>query len=305
METPEAIRSGLIAPPHTPFTPDGNLDTSRIVRQADRFVRTGITGVFVCGSTGEGLSLTSAERRTVLEAWVAASAGRLVVIAHVGCTSAQEARELATHAKAVGADAIGALPPFYHSPATIEDLVRTMRFIADGAVDLPFYYYHIPMLSHVQLPMLAFADQAVEQIPNFAGIKYTHNHLVEYTALREAHPDLAMFWGLDELLVPAMSCGCVAAVGSCYNLAARFFLKMMAAYRGGDLQDALAHHQTAVQFVSKLLPLGVVPSQKAILAGLGLDLGPPRLPLRSPDPPEAARLFDAVSRLGLLDVEPQ
>lgn len=66
-------------------------------------------GIYVCGSTGEGMSLTSAERREVAEAYIAAARGRLPVIVQVGHNSLAEARALAQHAQAAGADAVSAM----------------------------------------------------------------------------------------------------------------------------------------------------------------------------------------------------
>ena len=130
---------GLIAAPHTPMDEDRALRLAVIERQAAALVRGGVNGAFICGTTGEGLSLTTAERMAVAERWVQVAGDRLKVIVHVGHTSSAESAGLARHATKIGASAIATLPPFYFKPASVEQLVESCRPIADAGGDLPFY----------------------------------------------------------------------------------------------------------------------------------------------------------------------
>ena len=75
---------GLIAATHTPFDADGRLDTSRVPAQADHLAATGVAGVFIGGSTGEGLSLSVDERRALAEAWAGVLDGRMRFVVHAG-----------------------------------------------------------------------------------------------------------------------------------------------------------------------------------------------------------------------------
>src|SRR5438874_9727919 len=111
---PAALKlRGLVAPAFTPLREDGSLDLPTIDRLADRFAAQALAGVFVCGTSGEGPSLTVSERQQVLERWCAAAKGRFPVVAQVGHASVAVARALAEHAARAGAAAISALPPFY------------------------------------------------------------------------------------------------------------------------------------------------------------------------------------------------
>jgi N-acetylneuraminate lyase len=97
--------SGLIAATYTPLDDVGELDTDPIAPMTEWLIAQGVSGLYVCGSTGEGMSLSGAERRKVAEAYVQSANGRVPVIVQVGHNSLAEARQLATHAQQIGADA--------------------------------------------------------------------------------------------------------------------------------------------------------------------------------------------------------
>ena len=114
------------------MNPDGSLNTPAIDHLAQFLIDSGVSGVFVCGSTGESLSLTTEERKVCLDRWVKACAGRIKVVAHVGHNSLPDARELAAHAQEVGADAISAMPPTFFKPRTLDALVDWCASLGDA-----------------------------------------------------------------------------------------------------------------------------------------------------------------------------
>jgi N-acetylneuraminate lyase len=85
---------GLIAAAHTPFTPEGDIRLDLIARQADLLVEHRVSGVYVSGTTGEGVSCSVKERKALFDAWVKAAKGRLVLIAHTGALALPDAQEL-------------------------------------------------------------------------------------------------------------------------------------------------------------------------------------------------------------------
>jgi len=116
--------TGLIAAPFTPFKPNGRLNLDLIPRLAGLLVAQGVRGAFVCGTTGEGSSMTLEERMQVAEAWKRAAPAGLAVIVHVGHNCVDDSRALAAHAEEIGADAIGAgaaflLPPIVAGPCRV------------------------------------------------------------------------------------------------------------------------------------------------------------------------------------------
>ena len=291
----------LIAAPHTPLDESGELNLEAVARQADHLRAVGVDGVFVAGSTGEGPSLTGSERRRLTERWVEV-AGRLEVIVHVGHQSLPEARALAQHAAESGARAIGAAPPSWFPIRSAEALAETCATIASGAPDLPFLYYHIPALSGVHAPMARLLDLAREQIPSFAGVKYTHLDPLDFQACVREHGDaMRLLWGCDELLLTGLGLGAHGAVGSSYNFAAPLYRRLIAAHERGDLDRARALQSQAALLIETLARHGYPAAAKATMKLLGVDCGPVRPPLPRLDPTAETTLREDVERIGFFD----
>src|SRR5262245_10690946 len=90
----------LIAAPPTPFLPTGEVGRSAVERQVGRLIETGVAGAFVCGTTGEGMSMTTDERGQLAARWCAVAKGTpLRVIVHVGSNCLADAKALAAHAE--------------------------------------------------------------------------------------------------------------------------------------------------------------------------------------------------------------
>lgn len=180
MSGPIQYLTGLVAAPHTPMREDGRLNLDAIERQAARLLADGVAGAFICGSTGEGLSLTCAERRQVAERWRTVIGNRpLKLIVHVGHTSVEAARQLAAHARDIGADAVSIMAPCYFKPATGDDLLNFCAPVAAACAPLPFYFYDIPELTGVDLSMVEFLQKTDGRLPNLAGLKFTRPDIID------------------------------------------------------------------------------------------------------------------------------
>lgn len=292
--------TGLIAAPFTPLHQDGTLAPELIPAQAAALQRDGVSGAFICGSTGEGASLTTAERKQTAEAWIQSAPLGLAVIVHVGHTAIEEARELASHAASIGAAAIAAYAPHYFKPISASDLADACARIAGAAPDLPFYYYHIPSMTGVGLGCADFLCAAAGRIPNLAGIKFTHENLMDYLAcLRFDNGRYNLLFGRDESLLAALALGAQGAVGSTYNYIAPVFNQLRAAFAAGDLDRARALQERANRIIQIMMDHGGQPAGKVIAGwSAGVDLGPVRAPLRSLDAAQKDRLKAALAAEG-------
>lgn len=296
--------TGLIAAPHTPFHPNGDLHLDRIADQVKHLVARGVSGAFVCGTTGEGLSLTSDERRAVAGRWVDAAAGRFPVIVNVGHTSQREAAELAADAQAVGAAGVACVAPFYHTAPDVPALTGFLADIAAAAPRTPFYFYDIPSVTHVHVPTVAVMRLASERMPTFAGVKFSHADLVtlqQCLAVREGTLDV--LFGVDEMLLAAVALGVRGAVGSTYNFAAPLYQLMLAAVDAGDWPTARAHQRRSVELVRVLDEFGGLTANKAAMRFVGVDCGPVRSPLAPLTPDQHTRLGHRLAELGLFTEE--
>lgn len=270
---------GLIAATYTPLHADGSVDLDAIPPVVDHLLQADVKGLYICGSTGEGMSLSSDERRRVTEAFVTATSGRVPVIVQVGHNSVEEACQLAAHAEHVGADIVSATCPSYFKVTTESMLIDCMQHIAAAAGKTPFYYYHIPMLTGSQLDMVRFLRDGSQAIPNLAGLKYTSSTLHEFQEcleLEEGRFDVV--WGLDEMLLGAIATGTNAAIGSTYNLAAPLYARLWLSFAENDLVEARRLQATSIAFIRILNQYPFHPAAKAVLEMKGLRMGHCRLP---------------------------
>lgn len=293
---------GLIAATFTPMQADGNLNLNAVEPMVDRLIAAGVNGIFVCGSTGEGQSITGRERKELAEAFVQAAGKRIKVFVHVGHNSLAEAKDLARHAQQIGADYISATPPCYFKINAVPVLVDCLAQISAGAPDLPFYYYNIPGLTGVSLDMIELLKHAEAAIPNLAGIKYTTPYIHEYQAcLNYDDRQFDVLYGTDEMLLSALAVGAGGFIGSTYNFAAPLYLKMIAAFRQGEVNKAQELQLQSVEIVRIINKFGGLPAQKAIMKLTGVDCGPVRLPLASLPSKDITLLEKDLQRIGFFE----
>jgi N-acetylneuraminate lyase len=293
---------GLIAALFTPFHPDGSVHYELLPALVDHLISTGISGIFICGSNGEGPNLTLEERMQVSEKVIHAGKGRLRMIVHVGHASIAEARKLARHAQEAGADAISSVAAFYFKPTSVQNLADCMTDIAAGAPGLPFYYYHIPSLTGFSVDVLDFMRIAEKQIPNFAGVKYTAATLWEYQeCLNYEGGKYDVLYGFDENHLPALSMGAKGAIGSTFNFAAPLYLKVREYFEAGEVEKARKQMLFCVEMVRVVVQYPPIPAQKAVMKMLGFDMGPCRLPLVALPDDQYQALHRQLTQIGFFE----
>ncbi|MEM7599825.1 MAG: dihydrodipicolinate synthase family protein [Verrucomicrobiota bacterium] len=297
--------TGLVAATYTPFHVDGSIHPELIPEMVDHMIDRGADGFYVCGSTGEGESLSNIERMSIAEAFVSAAGGRVPVVIQVGHNSIEHARELARHAAAIKADAISTLPPTYFKPPTLELLIEYISRVTEAAPELSYYYYHIPRLSGVPVATVKLLEAVRDRIPSFAGIKFSDFFLAEMMAcqqLDEGRYDI--LFGSDEMLLGALATGATGAVGSCYGFAAPLWKHIIAAYEARDMELAQAWMARAVELVNLLAsspgPFHACVKQ-VILPALGFEVGACRLPQATMTKSEVALARRQLEASGLLE----
>ncbi len=291
--------TGLIAATFTPMHPDGSVNLAPVPAMVDRLAGQGVKGLYVCGSTGEGPSLTTGERERVAEAFAAAAAGRMPVVVQVGCNCVEDARQLARHAASIGADAISAVSPSYFIPEGVAALVETLGRITDAAPELPFYYYHIPRLSGLSLSPLAFLEAAPARIPSLAGVKFSSRDVeVMQQCLAFDGGRFNILFGVDEMLLSGLAAGADGAVGSTYNFLAPLYHRVIRGLETGDLASARAHQRRAADIIAVILRHHGNAGLKAAMTLSGIPCGPPRLPQTALDDTETARMREELDGLG-------
>lgn len=290
----------FVAAAFTPFKANGSLAPEVVPIQAEFLAAQGIDTVFITGTTGECHSLTCGEKLTLYDAWaqVAPEHG-LSVIAHVGSNSIKEASQLAQRAREREFGAIATLAPSYFKPATLEALIEWCATISAVAPELPFYYYDIPSLTGVTLAVDRFLIAAADRVPALAGVKFTNPDLVAYRRTLDVAGDrFDIPWGIDEALLAGLATGARGAVGSTYNFAAKLYDGLREAFARGDWQEARTRQSSSIALVDAIADTGYLGTAKALMARLGVPVGPARPPLGNPSASQVDALMKRLANLG-------
>jgi N-acetylneuraminate lyase len=294
---------GFISAPFTPMHENGSVNLPKIKEFADFYVRNGVDGAFICGTSGEGFLLSLDERKKVAEKWVGSSPPDFKPIVHVGGPGVNDCKVLAKHASEIGAYGIGTIAPVFFKPARVKELVDYCAALASAAPELPFYFYHMPGYTGVALSMVEFLEQSYDRIPNLAGIKYTHENLYEFNQcmlLKDGHFD--MLHGQDETLLAGLALGASGGVGGTYNHMMGTYIELKAAFDAGDLKTAQNLQARSQAFINVLVRYrGNVVGGKRIMKFLGLDLGPNRIPIQNITPEEETQMKADLEEIGFFD----
>jgi N-acetylneuraminate lyase len=263
--------AGVVAATITPFADGGRqIDEAAIPRLVDFYAAAGVSGVFVAGTTGEGLLLRTAERIALTESFVASSRGRLAVVAHVGAQTTAEGVTLAEHAREAGVSAVGAVgPPYYRYDDA--ELLAHFQAVAGACAPIPFYLYEFRERTGYAIPVDVVLELQ-ERAPNLVGMKVSDRHLDE---LREYMlPGLDVFVGSEPLIPDAMAIGAVGAVSGLAaglpHAVVRVFNGLESGADAESLRATVARYPFQAALKTALLAQGVLEdvSVRAPLRGL-------------------------------------
>lgn len=268
---------GIMIALYAAYDDEGNVDPARVRKLARHYANKGVKGLYVGGSSGEGMLQTAAERKVVLEAVMEEVGGELTVIAHVGAASTRESVELAKHAEAAGADAISAVPAIYYrlSPASVE---RHWQEMIDST-SLPFIIYHIPQTTGFHLSADLLARMAAQD--KVIGVKISSESTYELQQFKAiGGPDFLVLNGPDEQYLAGRSIGADGGIGGTYGVMPELFLKLESCYREGRMEEAKAWQFKINEIIKNLLSFpSLYGACKAVLKLQGVECGEPRLPL--------------------------
>jgi dihydrodipicolinate synthase/N-acetylneuraminate lyase len=282
-------RTPLIVAVATPLTEGGRrLDEAAIWPMVRFGEGHGADGAFACGTTGEGILLTSDERKRAAVVFRAAVRGRLII--HGGAQSTADTVDLAAHAAEIGADAVAVIPPPYFpldAPALTEHLVAA----AAACAPLPFFIYAFAARSGYPVP-IDVVERVRQRADNLAGLKVSESPFEKVAPYLEL--GLPVFVGSEPLLVPALARGAYGAVS---GLAAAFPDVVRGAL---DRPNVAAESRlTGLREAMEAQPF--IASVKHVLARRGVPIGPDmRAPMRPLTAEEIGRLDSALDGLGVL-----
>lgn len=255
---------GVISAMLTPFTSDvGPVDYEWLPSYMRFMEAQGLHGVLCLGTTGEGPSMSTAERERVLDT-VLVNKGALFVLAGTGCAALTETIALSRYAIDRGADAVLVMPPFYIKQPSELGILNYYRALADALpAETRLMLYHIPQVTGV--PITApIIEGLLESHPGiFYGIKDSSGDWSHSKGLIDRYPQLNIFTGSDRLVANALAGG---AAGAITALASAFPHMIRAVYdahhAGGDVSGA---QERLTRLRNQVDPLNTPAALKAAL----------------------------------------
>ena len=287
---------GILTALITPFR-DGVFDAGAFADLVERQIRSGVDGVVPVGTTGEAVTLTTAEHHRVVELCIQVVAGRAPVIAGCGGNDTARVIELVRHAKAVGADAALIATPYYNRPSQ-EGLYRHYAAISD-AVQMPVILYNVPGRTGVDMSNETVARLAA--LPNIVGIKDATGDLARQSLLRLAvGEDFALISGDDPTFLGYLAHGGHGVISVTSNVAPEAMVALYRAASTGDWKGALYWQDRLIR-LHKGLFLDASPAPtKYALAKLGLCAEELRLPMTPCSDSVKPQIDEALRDAGLI-----
>ena len=280
----------------TPFKRDGSLDEAGVSRLAKRQIDGGIHFLVPCGTTGEVPTLTDEEQIRVVELVVAEAKGRVPVLAGAGGYNTHEVIEAGRRMKAVGADGLLSVTPYYNKP-TPDGLYQHYKAIGE-AVGLPIVVYNVPGRTGCNVDPATLIR--LSSIPQVVGVKEASGNITQMAEVcGSVADDFIVLSGDDALTLPLMAIGGRGIVSVSSNEIPAEMSRMVELAERGDFAGARALHKR----ILPLLMVNFIESNpipvKSAMASMGLLEEIYRLPMVPPRPASKQKIEAVLHAVGI------
>ena len=271
---------GVIPAFYACYDEDGEISGERTEALALHFLKKGVKGLYVNGSSGECIYQSVEDRKKVLEHVMKVVGGKLTIIAHVACNNTKDSVELAAHAEKLGVDAIAAIPPIYfHLPD--HAIAEYWNDISAAAPHTDFVIYNIPQLAGVALSPSLF--RKMRENPNVIGVKNSSMPVQDIQIFKAlGGEESIVFNGPDEQFMSGRVIGAEGAIGGTYGVMPELYLKLDDYVKAGEMEKAREIQYACDEIIYKMCSAhgNMYAVIKAILKiNEGLELGGVREPL--------------------------
>ncbi|CUN75646.1 MULTISPECIES: dihydrodipicolinate synthase family protein [Clostridium] len=268
---------GVIPAVLTVFDKDENIDELGMRQLVSYLIDKGVDGLYLTGSTGEGFTMSSEERKRVVEIVMDETKGRVPVVVHVGAIGTKLSIDLAKHAEEVGATGISSVPPFYWK-FNENQIVKYYEDIANSC-SLPMIVYNVPLVGLLGMNVI----KCLAQIENVKGIKYTALSHYEITQIKdEIGEDFLVYSGCDEMSMSGLLAGADGIIGSFYNIMPELFINIYNSIKENNIERAQLLQRQAVEIIMYSLKLpSFYAGMKAVLRWRGINAGYCRRPFEN------------------------
>ena len=275
----------------TPFNADGSIDFDTFGKFVDFQVDSGIDAVVVCGTTGEGSTLSDDEHKKLIYYCVNRVAGRVPVIAGTGSNDTNYGIQLSKFAESEGVDGLLVITPYYNK-TTQKGLVRHFNTIADS-VNIPCILYNVPSRTGVNIHPTTYAELSKHE--NIIAFKEANGNIADITkTMSLVGDDLTLYSGDDDQIVPLLSVGGKGVISVLSNIFPGEVHKLCASFFEGDLEESRRIQFKYLELINALFcEVNPIPVKTA-LGYLGVCSDYMRMPLVEMDECNKARLIKAL-----------
>lgn len=281
----------------TPMNEDGSVNYNKLEEILEEQIAGGTDCIIACGTTGEASTLTIEEHLDVIKRTIEIVNKRIPVIAGTGSNSTETAVEFSKEAQEYGADGVLVVSPYYNK-ATQKGLIQHFSAIAN-AIDIPVVLYNIPGRTGVNIEPETIA-YLVNNVPNIVGVKEASGNFSNAIKTLRLCPEIDMYSGNDDQVVPLMSIGAKGVISVLSNVAPRQTHDMCQAALDGDFVKARKMQIEALDVVENLFTeVNPIPV-KAAMNLQGKNVGPLRLPLTQMEKVHEDALAKAMEEYGIL-----
>lgn len=287
----EGIATALV----TPITENG-IDYDAFGKLIDWQIESGINALVICGTTGEGSTLTDEEHKEAIAYSVKRSGGRVPIIAGTGSNDTAYALELTEFACSVGVDGVLVVTPYYNK-ATQNGLIEMFTKIADTST-VPVILYNVPSRTGVNIAPKTVA--ALSKHPNINAIKEASGNISQIAEIAAlCGDDINIYSGNDDQIVPIMSLGGKGCISVLSNVCPKESVEICNSFFGGNIRAAAALQLKYLPLIKALFSeVNPIPV-KAAMAEMGFCKDYLRLPLTSMEEANKAVLFEEMRKVGI------
>lgn len=279
----------------TPFTREG-IDFASFAKLIEMQLSNGVDALVVCGTTGEGATMSFDEKKAAIEFVIKQTRRRVPVIAGTGSNNIADACRLSEFACNAGASALLVVTPYYNK-TTQTGLYESYSAVSESS-DKPIIVYNVPSRTGVNISPSQYAELC--SIPGIYGVKEANGDLSKFAEAYEKCGDKLYFYsGSDELLLPFLSLGAAGVISVASNILPKKLKRIYTAFISGDFRKAYQMQKELTPIEKALFcetnPIPV----KTALFHMGYCRKIYRLPLTEMEESNEKTLLEAMKKEGL------
>ncbi len=261
---------GTVIPLVTPLTEEDTIDAASLEHLADHVIKSGMQGLYPCGTTGEMMYLTVGERKQIAEIVVERNAGRLPVFVQTGAWNLKDTIELSRHAEAIGADGIGVVTPAFYrlsDRGLVDFYVSVAQSVSE---DFPVYLYGIPQNAINDLGV-EVCEEIVGRCANVVGIKYSYADFARIQDLMTVrNQTFSVLAGADHMYAAVCAAGGDGVVSGCAQVIPEQFAALWGAIQKKDYGEAMRFQRRTNECIRLLTRTNSISAFKTILKAEGI-----------------------------------